>query len=190
MHKLVIGGVALALAALLTPPAVEAQSDDAGVEFSLGGGVTIPTGDFDDGSKMGWHALAAVSFVPEGAPVGFQVDANFSRLSDESPLDLQSQLIYGTGNVVYRFQTSEESTFRPYLIGGGGVYNLDVKGDDVDLIGDPDSETKFGINAGAGFDIKAGAVGLFVEGRFHNVFIEGSDVQMAPITAGIRFGGS
>ncbi|HEY7481414.1 MAG TPA: outer membrane beta-barrel protein [Gemmatimonadales bacterium] len=159
-----------------------------GAEFSLGGGLTLPLGDFDDASKMGWHGTGAVSFVPENVPVGFQIDGTFSRLSDDSPLDIKSQLIYGTGNVVYKFKTSEETKFRPYLIGGAGVYNLDVKGDDVPP--GVESVTKFGLNGGAGFDFKAGAAGIFVEGRFHNVFTEGSNTNFIPLTVGVRFGGS
>jgi hypothetical protein len=55
-------------------------------------------------------------------------------------------------------------------------------------VGD-ESSTDFGVNAGAGFDFQAGSVGLFVEGRFHNVFSDGSDGTFIPITVGIRFGG-
>jgi hypothetical protein len=159
-----------------------------GAEFSLGGGVTSPLGDFDDGAKLGWHGTGAVSYVPQNLPVGFQLDGTFSRLSDETPDDVKAQLIYGTGNVFYRFQTSEQTRFRPYLIGGGGVYNLDAKGEDVDP--NAESQTKFGLNAGAGFDYKAGAVGVFVEGRFHTVFTENDNTNFIPITLGIRFGGS
>jgi hypothetical protein len=182
MRGLVKGAAALALVMLLSAPAARAQA-----EFSIGGGVGIPLGDFDDFSKMGWQGTAAVSFVPATLPVGFQVDGSYGQYSDDSPLDLKSQFIYGTGNVVYRFATAAESTFRPYLIGGAGVYNLKPTGDDV--IGDPGSETKFGLNAGAGFDIKAGGAGLFLEGRFHNIFTEGSNTQFIPINVGIRLGG-
>ena len=174
---------AVLMASVGTAPAV-AQ----GAEFSLGGGVTSPLGNFDDVAKLGWHATAAVSFVPQNVPVGFQVDGSFSRLSDETPFDVKSQLIYGTANVVYKFKVAEDTKFRPYLIGGGGVYNLDAKGDDVPS--SVESVTKFGINAGAGFDFKAGAAGVFVEGRFHNVFTEGDNTSFIPITVGVRFGGS
>jgi hypothetical protein len=109
-------------------------------------------------------------------------------LSDDTPFDRQNQLIYGTGNVVYKFKVSEDTRFRPYLIGGGGVYNLDVKGDDAP--DDVESLTKFGINAGAGFDFKAGSAGLFVEGRFHNVFTEGDNTSFIPISVGVRLGGT
>ena len=53
-----------------------------------------------------------------------------------------------------------------------------------------DSQTKFGINAGAGFDIKAGSAGLFVEGRFHDVFTSVNNTTFIPLTIGVRFGGS
>ncbi|HEU5305065.1 MAG TPA: outer membrane beta-barrel protein, partial [Gemmatimonadales bacterium] len=142
----------------------------------------------DDFAKLGWQGTAAVSFVPENLPVGFQFDGTYSQFSDESDFDVKEQLIYGTGNVVYKFQTSEESRFRPYLIGGVGIYNLKLKGDDV--LPGTDDQTKFGINAGAGFDFKAGAAGLFIEGRFHNVFSDPDNTQFIPLTVGIRFGGS
>lgn len=185
MRGLVKGAAALALGMLLSAPAARAQ----GAEFSLGGGLSIPTGDFDDAAKLGWQGIAAVSFVPENLPVGFQIDGNYSQFSDETPLDIKDQLIYGTGNVVYKFKTSEDSRFRPYLIAGGGVYNVKLKGDDVPT-GFDDSQTKFGINAGAGFDFKAGAAGLFLEGRFHDVFTDGPNTQFIPINVGVRFGGS
>jgi hypothetical protein len=182
MKGLIAGLTAVALSLLPGAPALRAQ----GTEFSVGGGVAIPLGDFDDAVKIGWQGTAAVSFLPRNLPVGIQVDGSFSQFGDESPLDRKSQLIYGTVNAVYKFETSEESRFRPYLIGGGGVYNLKETGSDA-LGG---SSTKFGINAGAGFDFKAGSAGLFVEGRFHDVFVAGPNLQFFPINVGLRFGGS
>lgn len=177
----VAAGVGVIFAGLLaTTRAAQAQ----GAEFSLGGGVSIPSGTFADGFKTGWHGLGAVSFVPPGSPVGFQIDGAYNQFkSDFSGSDAKLQLISGTANVVYKFKTAETSRFRPYLIGGGGVYNAKPKNPDGN------GQTKFGFNAGAGFDIKAGAVGLFAEGRFHDVFTDGDNLRYIPITVGIRFGG-
>jgi opacity protein-like surface antigen len=130
--------------------------------------------------------MAGVSVVPVNWPVGVQVDGNYSLFKDDTPFDVKFQVIYGTANIVYKFKTSEETHFRPYLIGGGGVYNFKLEGDDIS---GSDSQTKFGINAGAGFDFKAGSAGLFVEGRFHDIFTSGSNTQFIPITVGVRFGG-
>lgn len=185
------GVIPLALALGLGAAPLHAQ----GVEFSLGGGIGFPLSTFDDVAKLGWHGLAGLSFVPTGWPVGIQVDGQYQQYKlDEDVVgsgSLKDRLILGTANVVYKFKTSEESTFRPYLIGGGGVYNLKTTGEsDVGGVIDTDnSQTKFGVNAGAGFDFKAGSAGLFVEGRFHNVFTTGKDLKFIPITVGVRLGG-
>jgi Outer membrane protein beta-barrel domain len=182
--------VVLALGLLFATPVAHAQ----GTGFSLGGGLGVPLGDFDDVAELGWHGTAAVTFVPSGWPVGIQVDGAYQQYSLEDgsfPIDgVKDQIIQGTANLVYTFNTSQESTFRPYLIGGGGVYNSKLTGadDPGDLL--PDGETDFGVNAGAGFNFGAGSASLFIEGRFHSIFTEGSSTQFIPITLGIRFGGS
>jgi hypothetical protein len=155
------------------------------VQFGLGGGVTIPSGSTSDGLKTGWHGMALVQFKPAASPVGFQIDGAYQQLGFENGGG-KEQILDGTGNIVYSFQVSPETRFRPYLIGGVGVYNLKLKPD----VGPSPSDTKFGLNAGAGFNVQASGVGLFVEGRFHNVFVEGSDLHFIPITAGVRFGGT
>jgi opacity protein-like surface antigen len=183
---------ALAMGMLVSASTLHAQ----GVEFSLGGGLGVPLGDTGDRDKLGWHGLAGLSFVPTGWPVGIQIDGQFHQFKLDDAVqppggDLKDRLIFGTADIVYKMKTSETSTFRPYLIGGGGVYNLKTTGADnvSGVLGTDNSTTKFGLNAGAGFDFKAGSVGLFVEGRFHDVFTEGTDYQFIPITIGVRFGG-
>jgi outer membrane protein with beta-barrel domain len=182
------GFAALTAVTLLGAPALRAQ----GAEFSLGGGLGIPLGTFDDFAKMGWMGLAAVSFVPNGSPVGIQFDGQYQQYKFDGGGSFKERFLIGTGNVVFKFKTSEESAFRPYLIGGGGVYNVkDTRSTTVGGVTSTNgSTTKFGLNAGAGFDIKAGGAGLFVEGRFHDVFTSGENTKFIPITVGIRFGGS
>lgn len=183
---------ALAIGLLVSASSLHAQ----GVEFSLGGGLGVPLGDTSDRDKLGWHGLAGLSFVPTGWPVGIQVDGQFHQFKLDDAVQppggkLKDRLIFGTGNIVYKFKTSETSSIRPYLIGGGGVYNLKTTGAGNlgTVLGTDNSTTKFGLNAGAGFDFKAGSVGLFIEGRFHDVFTDGTDYRFIPITLGLRFGG-
>jgi hypothetical protein len=188
MKGLSKGFAAVTVGMLLSAPALRAQ----GAEFSLGGGLGIPLGTFDDAAKMGWMGLAAVSFVPNGSPVGIQIDGQFQQYKFDGGGDLKDRFLIGTGNAVFKFKTSDDAAFRPYLIGGGGVYNIKATGASTvgGVTSTEGSTTKFGLNAGAGFDFKAGSVGLFVEGRFHDVFTEGENVKFIPITVGIRFGGS
>jgi opacity protein-like surface antigen len=177
--KAVTAGV---IAIALLAPATAAQTP---VEFGLGAGISIPSGATNNGLKTGWHGTALVQFKPAASPVGFQVDGSYTQLGFDGGGG-KDQIISGTANAVYTFSVAPETQFRPYLIGGGGVYNVKAKPD----VGSSISDTKFGINVGAGFNFKTSGVGLFVEARFHNVFVTGSDFHYIPITAGVRFGGS
>ena len=79
-------------------------------------------------------------------------------------------------------------------LGGVGGYNVKAVGDDAE---GADSETNFGVNAGAGFDFDLGNLAAFVEGRFHAIFggtvdpetLDDATASFVPITIGIRLGG-
>lgn len=176
------GLAALSAGTLFAVSGLQAQRS----EFSLGGGVGVPLGIYNDVVKLGWQATGAVLFAPASLPVGIQIDGNYAQFSDETPFDIKNQLVYGTASAVYRFPSAGSTRFRPYVFAGAGVYNSKETGDDA-LGG---STTKFGLSGGAGFDFTAGRVGLFIEGRYHNVFIEGPNVKFLPINLGLRFGGS
>ena len=171
-----------ALAIVFLTPMAAGQTP---VQFGVGAGISIPSGATSNGLKTGWHGTALVQFKPPASPVGFQVDGSYHQLGFDGGGG-KDQIISGTANAVYTFSVAPETQFRPYLIGGGGVYNIKAKPD----VGTSVSDTKFGINVGAGFNFKTSGVGLFVEARFHNVFVTGSDFHYIPITAGVRFGGS
>jgi len=188
----ITAGVGVVLVSVLaTAPVAHAQ----GAEFSLGAGATIPLSNFKDVAKTGYHGLVGISFAPSSFPLGIQIDGQYHRLKQKASVgNRTNQIIMGTANLIYKFKTSEDSKFRPYLIGGGGIYNFklvsgnDVAGPGVGNTGN--TTTKFGFNAGAGFDIKAGGVGFFAEGRFHDVFTNGPNTKFIPVTVGIRLGGN
>lgn len=183
----VAAGIAVALIGVLATSGV---ANAQGAEFSLGAGATIPLDTYGDFVKTGYHGLVGVSFAPSSFPLGIQIDGQYHRLKLEG-VDRTNQLIVGTANLIYKFKTAEDSKFRPYLIAGGGIYNSKlVGGDDVVLPGEGNTETKFGLNGGAGFDIKMTGFGIFIEGRFHDVFNDGPNRKFIPITAGVRLGGN
>jgi opacity protein-like surface antigen len=178
--KSMIRGAVVGFAVMLSAQAAHAQA----MSFGVGGGVVIPNGTLSDGLSTGWSGTALMRLQPPASPIGLQVDAFYTRFGLDG-VDGHSRMIGGTANAVYAFPGV--SAAKPYLIGGLGLYNGKTT---VTGLGSSDSQTKFGINAGAGFNIQASGVGVFVEGRFHNVFVTGSDFHFIPITAGVRFGGT
>ena len=177
-----IGSSAAALLACVLLVSVPLQAQSVG--FSLGGGVAVPLGTYDEVAKLGWQGTAGFSYAGGEASFGLKVDGTYARFSDETPLDINSQLIFGTANLVYRLQSSSEARVRSYLLGGGGIYNLKAVGDDAF----EGSSTDFGVNVGAGLEFGGRGAGLFVEARWHNVFLEGDNLKVLPITLGFRFG--
>jgi opacity protein-like surface antigen len=186
MMKTLIRGAAVGLALALSAQVAQAQ---AGLSLGLGGGAVIPTGSMADLNSTGWTGQAALRMKPAASPLGFQVDAFYSRLGLQNDVEGHSQMIGGTANAVYAFPGA--SAARPYLIGGVGVYSGKTTVGDLSF----DSETKFGANAGAGFDFKLGAASLYAEGRFHAIFKAAIDAEtlnettayMIPLTVGLRW---
>jgi opacity protein-like surface antigen len=185
--KTLIRGAAVGLALALSAQVAQAQG---GLSLGLGAGVVVPSGSMADANSTGYTGQASLRMMPAASPLGFQVDGFYTRLGLQNDIDGHSQMIGGTANAVYAF--SGASVARPYLIGGVGVYNAKTTIDGFDSF---DSVTKFGANAGAGFDFKLGAASLYAEGRFHTIFKAAVDAEtqekttayMIPITVGLRF---
>jgi opacity protein-like surface antigen len=184
--KSVIRGAVVGLAVALCATSAQAQ----GLSFGLGGGAVIPTGSMADLNTTGWSAMAVARLKPPVAPLGLQVDAFYTRLGLEQDIDGHSRILGGTANAVFAFPGA--SPARPYLLGGVGVYNGKTS---VDGLGETESETKFGLNAGAGFDFGMGKANLFADVRFHAILKGGVDTEtgdettayMIPVTVGLRF---
>ena len=164
-----------------------------------GAGLSIPMGELGDeadgGAKTGGiHALIGAEWVPLGSRFGARVDGGYQQFCTvacedaEGNLDVKYQIIHGSLSGIAEFSADEAGRIRPYVLAGVGVYNYKLRGDDVpsglDL-----SETDFGVNGGLGLNVDFGSVGMFLEGRFHNVLADGDDLQYLPIVIGVRFGG-
>lgn len=184
--KSMIRGAVVGLAVLLGAQAAQAQ----GLSFGLGGGVVVPTGAMADGNSTGWSGSALLRVQPPLSPLGFEVDAFYTRFGLDGGIDGHSRLIGGTANAVFAFPGA--SLARPYLIGGVGVYNGKTT---ITGLGSTDATNKFGVNAGAGFDFGLGKAKLFAEARFHAILKGVTDVTtgaektsyMIPLTVGLRF---
>ena len=185
--------VALVLAAAGTLLVSDAAAQARGV---LGIGIGVPVGDFADetiggAQSGGGTALAGVEWLPRGGRLGVRVDGAYNRFCTSAcdqvggDLDVRYRFLNGNLNGLLEFPFGAEANLRPYLIAGVGIYNYRLEGDDVPL-GLDESETDFGVNGGLGLTYALGRVGVFAEGRFHNVFTSESDLQYIPIVVGAR----
>ena len=168
--------LALALTAAAAPAAAQARP-----QLSLGGGVTIPTGDLGDFTDAGWHGQVSLGYRPPLYPVGFRIDGAYTDLGANN-VGVDFRAVSVTGNVVLE---APGLVVRPYLIGGVGLYNTKVSG--------LDSRNNLGVNGGAGLRFRLMDFDAFVESRYHaafDAFGAGDDeraAQYVPITFGIAF---
>jgi hypothetical protein len=85
------------------------------------------------------------------------------------------------GSLIYSFPGTAA---KPYLVTGGGIYNIkaDVPG--------ARSENDFGYSAGFGSTFGVRQLAAFIEARYHGISREaeaGGNIQFVPITLGIVF---
>jgi hypothetical protein len=193
MTRLVKTGIALIAAA-----AIAAGEAGAQVRGVVGVGLSVPVGEFADENGIGAQAggataLAGVEWLPEGQRFGLRLDGAYNRFCtaacDEVSGDLDVRYRFLNANLggMVELPFGAESNLRPYALAGVGLYNYRLEGDDVPA-GLDESETDFGLNGGLGLTYDLGRVGIFAEGRFHNVFTSEEDLQFIPVVLGARIG--
>jgi Outer membrane protein beta-barrel domain len=171
MKRIVSVMAAAGIALALGTTAANAQ-----VSLGVGGGITLPTGNFKDGAKTGWNGVAVVGY---SLPSGVGVRGDFYYGEHKAKVgSAKAKLAGGLGNVFYAFQTA--GSVKPYIIGSAGMMNAKAPGF---------SETKFTWGGGAGIKFKAGSdASIFVEGRYLSISTSGDKTNIIPISAGVSFG--
>ena len=198
MKGMLKAAVALAAIGVLTAGEASAQ-----VNLMVGGGLSMPTGEFsstEDGGYFagnGFNALAGVQLGAPLLPLKLRIDGSYNRFGlseDAGDIDAHYQILAGTANAVFALPTP--GMVQPYLLAGVGMYNYKMGGDDVPE--DVEAQTDLGINGGVGVNLSMGGLQLFGEARIHNIFVgdvtvdditfESEDIRMIPVTVGLRLG--
>lgn len=170
----VIAGLTLAAAAA-APAAAQSAADVRPVRFGVQAGLSLPTGDDNEGVNTGFNVGGLLDFKPAALPFGIRVNADYHRFGIED-VDNKLSILAVTGAAKYDFATA--TSMAPYILGGVGMYRSSVS--DCDAC---DAETDFGFNVGGGLNFNLGTLGTFVEARYH--VVDGSGI--IPIVFGIRF---
>lgn len=156
MIRLLGAGLVVTLAAFAAPSGSAAQAS-----IFVGGGLSVPTGDYGEFAKAGWMGQAGV-VVPMGAG-GFGIGASgfYGSSSHDAPFDGDKTNLYGgTAFVIYTM--SGDGALLPYAFAGPAYMTHAYKpetGADV-------SGSGLGLTGGVGADIPIGSVRGFVEGQY------------------------
>ena len=196
MRRILTGAAVLGFS-LLSSGAIAAQEvvSRSPIQFGVMGGATIPVGDFKDLLGTGWNAGALLNFGFANSPVALRVDGSWNQFNfkdvSNSP---HFRVLNATADAVFSFGTKSPAQF--YALGGVGIYNFKVTGNNDSFDFSSGSTTKFGLNGGVGVKFTAGPLAPFVEARYHYVFSgdnfsndsgNSSKFQMIPISVGLTF---
>lgn len=178
---------ALAMVAMVAMSAT-AQAPPKPFDIYIGGGVSMPTGNFGDAYKMGFHGNGKIAF--EATPmidiVGNIAYHTFS-FDDQGNSDFDggsTSVIMIGGDGRYAFDMPQ-SNFGPYVLAGVGLGIVSLGDITLPVVGTVDggSETKPYINFGGGAEVQK----FFFEIKYVIVMTSGDSFSFLPITVGVKF---
>ena len=176
-----IAGIALFTSAVFAQPALGQRS----YAIALGGGVALPVGKLGDVQRSGYNGIVALAIGVAELPLGVRFDGVYNTVEARtvpagSPSSSDLRIMGALANLVL----ASRGTTKPYLLLGGGLYNLryDVPG--------AKSDNHFGFNAGFGATFGVGPLATFLESRYHSISRKadkGGAAQFIPVTVGLMF---
>ncbi len=178
------------LAAALAAPALvsaQAAAADKPLSFGVSGGLSMPMGDLGDVANSGFTVGGHVFLKPASMnALRFRGDVAYDKWGvKDAGGDADLRSLSFVANALYDFPS--QSTIRPYVIGGLGLYNSKAIINLGQTTGSTPSSTDFGLQVGGGLTFKLSGFDTFAEAKFVNVFSDGSSTTWLPITFGVRF---
>jgi hypothetical protein len=170
--------------------------------WGLGGGGAFPDDNLTDGFDTGWNASLFAGWRLADLPWGIRLDAQYNQLAGETfgAVRVDDASVWsGMLDATFDVPTAAARSAGLYLLGGIGVHRLDdfdLDEEDFDIDGDgeidepeflTESSTNFGVNAGLGFRFPVGGANLYLEGRWVNIYTEGTNSRYFPVTLGFMF---
>jgi len=168
--------VGAALVAFAPAPA----SAQLGKSLFIGGGLTMPMGDYNDYAKPGWMGMAGISLSQPESPVWFGVEGYYGHNAHDD-MDGGSTNLYG-GNAFLGYDFGDGSKPYPYLYGTGGLLVHAYSAPESDTYDYP-NENKFAVGGGAGLAVPTSSGQFWVEAKI----IVAGDTQVVPFIAGYSF---
>jgi opacity protein-like surface antigen len=198
---LAIAGLAVVSSPTLAQVRMTQNGSTRPISIAVGGGISVPTGDYRDALKNGFNGQGSIIFNLAGLPLALRADLNYNRFDVKQEAidvpgaptldDVTQQVLGGLANITIPFNLGPVA---PYITAGLGAFNVKTNFGDG-YSGDSESETKFAINGGAGLSIRLFGASAFIEARLNNVYTERGaittqelkDLQFIPVTFGFLF---
>lgn len=171
--------------------------------WGVGGGAAVPSNGLDNVFDTGYNASLRLGWRSNDNPFGVRFEGMYNQFKGKEigGVDFDAASTWGVmANAVLDFPWNVDRSSAFYLTGGVGAHgfnSFDIDEEDIDglinddVVDEPDlireSTTNFGVNAGVGLRFGVGGSNLFLEGRWVNVFTDGTDRRYFPITLGITF---
>jgi opacity protein-like surface antigen len=181
MVRKLVGAMIVAGAVAFSASAAQAQMP---IHFGIGGGATVPIGDFKDAVNTGFNVQGSLGFGVPMVPLGLRLDVTYDRFGVKNAGG-NLGVLGGQLNALYTLMPTPMVS--PYITGGVGVYNAKYSSSDGFPADFNTSQTKFGWNAGAGLSFHLAGFSTFVEARYRSIMTEGQSSNMIPITVGVMF---
>lgn len=177
--------VSLAAAAILLAGAVLPSFAGAQAIAMLGlsAGAAVPLGKLSDTHTTGFNTMVSLGFGGgEEIPVALRFDGAYTKFngSTTNGTSVAGIRIF-SGNVNAIVSVLGGEVLRPYILGGGGVFNLKSSASGANSL------TDFGLTGGVGLGLDLSGFNTFVEARIHHIFTENRATRFAPIVFGILF---
>ncbi len=165
------------------------------VQVGFGGGMSVPTSNAKEAFENGVHGRGFMLLNIPGLP-SFRFDLSATKfdwkeavLGGGPTMQGESQVLAGLANFSIDLF---KGPIRPYVMAGVGAFHIRNELQAEGQSDETSSQTRFGIDGGAGLAIKIKRLEMFVEGRVQNVYtergvIDTKSIQTVPVTFGIIF---
>lgn len=179
MQRFTAAAVATLLTVLATAAPAHAQNRPF---YFVGGGITVPTGDYGDYAKTGWLVDGGIG-IPAGSTgqIWWGADVMYGSNKHEGDAGDKTNLYGAHGNLGYAFMPEG---FSPYVYGTAGF--LVHKYSPGDSGFESESDTDFAWGGAAGVSAPMGGFSVWAEARY----VARGDTKFIPLVVGVTFGGS
>ncbi len=171
---------AVVLAAAVVPSPAGAQAI---AMLGISAGAAVPMGKLSDTHSTGFNTMISLGFGGgDEIPVSLRFDGAYTKFNGSTTNGVAvSGIRVLSGNVNAIVSIPGGEIIRPYILGGGGVFNMKSSA------AGSNSSTDFGLTGGVGMGLDLSGFNTFAEARIHHIFTANGATRFAPIVFGILF---